>query len=136
MDEFVTKYYRRLLRTGFEYAGEMENHDIFLDSVGERIRICGHNTNNFMHIFIKLSEWKIDDIKYLCTCDPTANVAIEIFCKLVKGKTLKEAAAITPDSFSRDLGSTEEEFLKRAEGIIELFHKGLQQYYDKQANPG
>ena len=31
---------------------------------------------------------RINDIKYLCSCEPTANVAVEVLCTLVKGKTL------------------------------------------------
>jgi hypothetical protein len=41
MDEQVIKYYRRLLKTGFDHVGSLENPSIFLDSVGEKIRVCG-----------------------------------------------------------------------------------------------
>ena len=94
MDEGVIKYYRRLLRTGFEYAGSIENATIFLDSVTEEIVHCG-NVGNYMQLYIHVSDNIIDDIKYTCSCDPAANVAVEILCALVKGKTLEEAAAVT-----------------------------------------
>ncbi len=102
MDEAVIKYYRRLLRTGFEHAGSFDNPSIFLDSVGEGLRFCGR-PSDYMHIFINVSNGRIDSIKYLCNCDPAANVAVEILCTLAKGKTLEEVAAMTEDRFSRQL---------------------------------
>ena len=113
MDEAVIKYYRKLLRTRFEYAGSFENPSIFLDTVGEKVRICNH-TSDFMHLYINVVNNIIDDIKYMCVCDPTANVAIEILCTLVKGKTLDEAAAITEQAFFQFLGSDSEELQKKA----------------------
>jgi NifU-like protein involved in Fe-S cluster formation len=128
MDELVIKYYRHLLRNGFEYAGSMENPSIYLDSVGEKIRICGGSTTNFMKIYINIVNDKVDDIKYLCTCDPTANVVVEVLCSLIKGKTIKEAEAITEESFAGALGSRGEDFLKKSGGILELLHRGLERY--------
>ncbi len=128
MDELVVKYYRRLCKTGFEHTGEIENPSIFLDTVGEKIRICSHVSHAYVHIYIKVRDDVIDDIKYLCTCDPTANVVVEILCSLIKGKTLKEAEALTEESFAEALGSRGEEFLKKARGIIELLHRGIERY--------
>ncbi len=128
MDELVVKYYRRLCRMGFEHTGELKNPDIFLDTVGEKIRICSHVSHAYMHIYINIRGGVIDDVKYLCTCDPTANVVVEILCSLIKGKTIKEAEAITEKDFSQALGSSGEEFLKKSRGIIELLHRGLTRY--------
>jgi NifU-like protein involved in Fe-S cluster formation len=128
MDELVIKYYRRLLRYGFEYAGSLENPSIYLDSVGEKIRICGSSTTNFMHIYINIAEGRIVEVKYLCTCDPTANVVVEILCSLLKGKSIKEAEALNEDSFSGALGSRGEDFLKKSRGILELLNRGLARY--------
>jgi NifU-like protein involved in Fe-S cluster formation len=128
MDELVVKFYRRLCKTGFEHAGSLENPSIFLDTVGERIRICSNVSHAFVHISIIIREGIIQDIKYLCTCDPTANVVVELLCSLVKGKTIQEAEALTEESFSRALGSTGEEFVKKASGIIELLKRGLARY--------
>jgi NifU-like protein involved in Fe-S cluster formation len=128
MDEQVVKYYRRLCRTGFEHAGKLENPSIFLDTVGEKIRICSHISQAYMHIYIKIRRGIIDDIKYLCTCDPTANVLVEILCGLVKGKTIQEAEALTVEDFSRALGSRGDEFMKKAAGIVELLHRGLARF--------
>jgi NifU-like protein involved in Fe-S cluster formation len=127
VDEAVIKYYRRLLREGFEHAGSFHNPSIFLDSVGEGIRVCGRATG-YMHIFINVSNKTIDDIKYLCTCDPTANVAVEVLCDLVKGKTLEEAATTPEDSFFRVVGSRSEELRKKAKGLLELLNRGLIRY--------
>ncbi len=94
MDEAVIKFYRKLLRSGFEHSGSLENASIFLDSVGEKVLICG-STGDFMQLYINVVNNTIDNIKYMCVCDPTANVAVEILCTLVKGKTLDEAAGLT-----------------------------------------
>jgi NifU-like protein involved in Fe-S cluster formation len=132
MDELVVKYYRRLCKTGFEHAGELENPSIFLDTVGEKIRICSHVSHAYMHIYINIRQDIIEDVKYLCTCDPTANVVVEIFCILIKSKTLKEAWALTEGDFIQALGGGGEEYRKKARGIIELLHRGLARYQSGQ----
>src|SRR3972149_5805656 len=119
MDELVVKYYRRLCRKGFEHAGELENPSIFLDTIGEKIRICSHVSHAYMHIYICVGDGVINDIKYLCTCDPTANVVVEMLCSLIKERTLKEAWALTEEDFIRGLGGGGEEYRKKARGIIE-----------------
>jgi NifU-like protein involved in Fe-S cluster formation len=131
MDELVVKFYRRLCREGFKYTGELKNPSIFLDTVGEKIRICSHVSHAYIHIYINIRDGIVDDVKYLCTCDPTANVVVELLCSLIKGKTIKQAEAITEKDFSRALGSTGEEFIKKARGIIELLHRGLTRYKAK-----
>jgi NifU-like protein involved in Fe-S cluster formation len=128
MDEQVIKYYRQLCKTGFVYAGSLEHPSIFLDTVGEKIRICSHISHAYMHIYINVRGGIIDDIKYLCTCDPTANVVVEILCALVKGKGIPEAEALTADDFSRALGCDGDEFKKKSAGIIELLHRGLERF--------
>jgi NifU-like protein involved in Fe-S cluster formation len=128
MDQTVVKYYRHLCRNGFEHTGELENPSIFLDTVGEKIRICSHVSHAYMHIYINIRNGVVDDIKYLCTCDPTANVVVELLCSLVKGKTIKEAEALSEDSFSQALGGGDEEFRRKVRGIIELLHRGLTRY--------
>jgi aerobic-type carbon monoxide dehydrogenase small subunit (CoxS/CutS family) len=65
----------------------------------------------------------IEDIKYLCICDPTANVIIEVLCSLVKGKSIAEAQSIREEAFSQSLGTADEEMLKR----------GLTRYLEKAA---
>lgn len=130
MDEVVIKHYRRLLRGGFEHAGSLENPSVFLDSVGERIRVCG-GISNYLHMYINIRDGVIDDIKYLCICDPTANVAVEILCGLIKGKNLEAAEALTEESFSEALGSWGEEYVKKSGGLIELLKRGLTKYREQ-----
>ncbi|NLA75151.1 MAG: iron-sulfur cluster assembly scaffold protein [Deltaproteobacteria bacterium] len=132
MGQTVIKYYRNLLRNGFKYNGSIDNPTIFLDSVGEKIRVCGGNLSNYMHIFIRVNADRIDDIKYLCMCDPVANVAAEILCSLVLNKTIYEAAMITTGDFSMALGSNDDDFLKKAEGMIDLLNRGISRYLDKK----
>ena len=128
MDEILIKFYRKMLREGFEHAGSLENPTVFLNTIGEKIRICGSSTNHFLKIYMDISDGRINDIKYLCTCDPTANVVIEILCSLVTGKTIAEAEALTEDDFVRVLGSRGEDFVKRAGDSIKLLKRGLDRY--------
>ncbi len=131
MDELVVKYYRRMCKIGFENTGEIENPSIFLDTVGEKIRICSHVSHAYMHIYISVRDGIIDNVKYLCTCDPTANVLVELLCNLLKGKTIKEAESLTIKSFVQALGGGGEEFKKKAAGMIELLHRGITRYKAK-----
>jgi NifU-like protein involved in Fe-S cluster formation len=134
VDEAIVKYYRKLLRTGFEHAGSFDNPSVFLESRGEG-GVCGHAAD-YMHIFINVSNGRIDAMKYLCTCDPPANVAVEILCTLVKGKRLDEAQAITEDSLLQAVGTESEELRKRARSLLELLNKGLAQYQVKLSQNG
>jgi NifU-like protein involved in Fe-S cluster formation len=128
MDEIVIKYYRQMLQAGFEHSGKLESPSIFLDSGRERLHICSMAIHSYIHLYINISNDVIEDVKYLCICDPTANVVVELLCKMIKGKTIEEAEAITEDSFVLMTGSKGEEFLKRAKGIIELLGRGLTRY--------
>lgn len=128
LDETVIKHYRKLLREGFEHAGSLENPSIFLNTIGEKIRVCGMSPRNFINIYIDIDGGVVKDIRYLCTCDPTANVVVEILCSLVKGKTIEAAETLTEDSFVQALGSKGEEYLKKVRGIIELINRGISRY--------
>jgi NifU-like protein involved in Fe-S cluster formation len=127
MDEAVIRYYRKLLKTGFEHAGSFKNASIFLDSAGEKVLICG-STGDYMQLYIQVINDKIDDIKYMCVCDPTANVAVEILCTLVKGITLNEAAGVKEEVFYQYLGSDGEELQKKVKGLRELLNRGIVRY--------
>ena len=61
-------------------------------------------------------------------CDPTANVAVEIMCGLVKGKTIEEVKAITEDLFIQAIGGESEDLRKRAKGLLELLNIGIKRY--------
>jgi NifU-like protein involved in Fe-S cluster formation len=132
MDQVVIKYYRQLLRTGFEHAGLLENATILVDSVTEQIVHCG-NIGNYMQLYINVSNYIISDITYVCSCDPSANVAVEILCTLIKGKTFEEASTLTERAICQFLGSESEELLERAKNLLELLNKGISRYKLSQA---
>jgi NifU-like protein involved in Fe-S cluster formation len=124
MDQSVIHYYRKLLKDGFEHAGLLENPSLYLDTVNENIPICG-NPGNYLHLYIQIDSGIINDIKYLCSCDPPANVAVEIFCTLATGKSIEDVKHLTKEVFFDYLGGQSEELSKKAEGLIALFNKGL-----------
>ena len=128
MDEPVRLLYRKLVRTGFEYAGSIENPSIFLDSLEEGIRICDAASQGYLHIYISISDGVVDDMKYLCSCDPTANVVVETLCHLAKGKTLDELKALNEDDFYQAIGSRGEMLVKRVRGTIELLNRGIREF--------
>ncbi|OPX87334.1 MAG: hypothetical protein A4E53_02516 [Pelotomaculum sp. PtaB.Bin104] len=70
----------------------------------------------------------ISDIKYQCIGDPASNVAIEIFCTLVKGKTLDEVALIKEDAFSQFLGCEDELMREKAKSLLELLNVEIHRY--------
>jgi NifU-like protein involved in Fe-S cluster formation len=127
VDEAVIKYYRRLLKTSFEHAGSFENASIFVEAIGEKMIDCG-NTGNYMQLYITVVDNTISDIKYLCSCEPTANVAVEVLCTLVKGKILDEAAGLTEQAFYQFLGSEGEELRTKVRGVLELLNEGITRY--------
>lgn len=128
MDPQIIKYYRHLLRNGFPHIGKMEDPDVFIDSIGEKIQVCGSIGRAYMHIFIRIVEDNIEKISYVCTCDPIANVVIEILSSLIEGKSMSEAERLTEADFVHALGTDAEDFRKRATGTIELVNRGLARY--------
>jgi NifU-like protein involved in Fe-S cluster formation len=127
MDEAITKYYRKLLNIRFEHFGSLVNPSIFLDSTGEMIYFCGTG-NDFMQLYINVINNTITDIRYSCFCNPTANVAVEILCVLLKGKNLDEATGLSERAFCRLLGTEDPEFQKKAKGLLELLNRGINRY--------
>ena len=123
MDEVIIRYYRKLLKTGFENAGSFDNPTIVVETVNDG-RVCGH-AGDYMRIFINVTNGSIDRIKYLCTCDPTTNVAVEVLCNLAKGKKLDELEIMAEDSLLDAVGTRSEDLRKRARGLLELLKQGL-----------
>jgi NifU-like protein involved in Fe-S cluster formation len=128
MDEPVIKIYRKLIREGFQYTGTIRNPSIYLDSIGEKIAICVRMASSYIHLYLKVTGDVIEDVKYLCMCDPTANVAVELLCRMIKGKTLDEARALTADSFTLALGAVSGDLLKRGRGLLELLDRGIDRF--------
>jgi NifU-like protein involved in Fe-S cluster formation len=135
MDPEIIQYYRRLLREGFAHAGSCENPEIFLDSVGENIPICAQIGTDYLHLYISVKDKTITNIQYLCTCDPAANVVIEVLCDLVKGKTLEEAKALTEEAFYQVIGCRSEEVQKKVKGILKLLNRGIARYENPESAP-
>lgn len=132
MDEAVIKYYRRLLRTGFEHAGSFDNPSLsldFLDAEGRKRSGC--HAADSLHMFINVTNGRIDDIRYLCLCNPTVNVVIEVLCALAKGKRVDETQAIAEDSLLQAIGTRSEDVRKKARALLEFLNNGLAQYQPK-----
>jgi len=125
MDPAVIKYYRNLLKTGFQNAGSFENPSIYLDSVGENLPVCGKLGQDFVHVYIMMEGDCIADIRYLCNCDPTANVVFEIMCGLLRNKTITDFRNLGPEAFYDIVGTREAEFTKRVKASLELINRGI-----------
>ncbi len=132
MDEAVIRYYRRLLKEDFPNSGALENPSVFVEAIGEHMINCG-NTGNYMQIYLRVVDQKIEDIKYLCSCEPVANVAVEVLCTLVRGETLDAAAGTTEESFYQVLGSRDENFTLKVRGLLALLNEGIERV---QTPPG
>ncbi len=128
MDEAVIKYYRRLLKEDFPNSGAVENPSVFVEAIGTKMIDCG-NTGNYMHLYLQVIDQRIVDIKYLCACEPVANVAVEVLCSLVKGKMLDEAASLTEEPFYQFIGSQDEGLCKKVHGLLALLNEGIGRYH-------
>ena len=128
MDAIVTKKYRHFLENGFENTGTIENPSIFLDTKLEGLSICGQVGRDYMNVYIKIEHDRITDIKYLCICDPMANVVVETLCQLARGKTIDEAKKLDKRDFFNAIGSESELLEKKVLGIIELLNRGMSRF--------
>jgi NifU-like protein involved in Fe-S cluster formation len=128
MDEIVAERYRQLMQEGFKNVGSFENPTMFIDSKAEGISICGMGSRDYMNIYIKVNDGVISDIKYLCVCDPTANVVVEVLCNLANGLTLEEAKALTKEQFFEAIGSDGGTVRRKVWGIIELLNIVIKRY--------
>jgi len=128
MNEAVAERYRKLMQDGFKNAGSLDNPTMFIDSKAEGVSICGQGRTDFMNIYINISDNMITDIKYLCSCDPTANVVIEALCGLVKGLTLEKAKALTKEQLFKSIGSEDGIVHRKVWGAIELLNRVVKRY--------
>ena len=127
MDQAVIQYYRRLLKEEFPNAGALDHPTIFVEAIGGKLIDCG-NTGNYMELYLRVVDDRIADVVYRCACEPVANVAVEVLCTLLKGKTLDEAAALTEEPFFQLLGSRDERLSKKVRGLLELLNEGIARY--------
>jgi len=127
MDQAIIKFYRNLLKTGFTYAGEIESPSVFVNALSEGIAVCGKN-ENYMNLYIDIRDNTVQAMKYLCICEPTTNVAIEILCALATGKPLHEIKKITAESIAVLAERSNEELIDKAGKLIELMNRGIENY--------
>ena len=115
------------MKENFPYSGSIENASAFVEAVGEKMVHCG-NAGNYMQLYFNTDAGKIADIKYLCSCEPVANVVIEIICDLAKGKTLDDAASLREDMIYERIGcdgSADGEVQLKTRGLLELLREGI-----------
>ncbi len=127
MDSGVMERYRQLIRAGFKNAGSFESPSIYLNTVAAHTKVC-LGANGYIRIYINIRDGIVQDVKYLCSCDPVANVVVETFCGLARGKTLEAASAITPEMFAQAVGEDSEDLRKSAAALLKLWSDGVRQY--------
>jgi NifU-like protein involved in Fe-S cluster formation len=123
MDEVVATRYRALMKEGFKNAGSFENPTMFIDTKAEGVSICGQGGQDYMNIYVMVDDGVIQDMKYLCSCDPTANVVVEALCELTKGLTLDQAKNLTKEQFFDAIGSDGGTVRRKVWGTIELLNR-------------
>jgi NifU-like protein involved in Fe-S cluster formation len=123
MDEKIAEQYRKLVQQNFPNSGEMDNPTMFIDTKAEGVSICGQGAKDFMNIYLAVNDGIISDVKYLCICDPTANVVVEGLASLAKGKTLAEAKALTKEQFYEVIGTQNALVRQKVWGTIELLNR-------------
>jgi NifU-like protein involved in Fe-S cluster formation len=128
MHEAVAQQYRKLMKGGFKNAGSLENPTMFIDAKAEGISICGQGRSDYMNIYIKTRDDVITDIKYLCSCDPTANVVVEALCDLARGLTLEKARLLTKDQLYEIIGCQEGSVPRKVWAAIELINIVIKRY--------
>lgn len=133
MNPAIVKYYRQLLKDDFPNSGSIENATFFVEAVGEKMIHCG-NAGNYMQLYVNVSGGRISEIRYLCSCEPVANVAIEVLCDLVKGKTLAEAVATQDTVFYERIGCEEDELKLKVRGLLELLREGVDGHLNPSAS--
>jgi NifU-like protein involved in Fe-S cluster formation len=128
LDEAAVRYYRKLITDGFRFAGRLDEAAITLDAASENMRICDHVGTDSLQLFFSIQDGVVDKVRYLCMCDPTTNVTVEIFCVLAEGKSLQEIRKLTPDSFLKSLGGPSQNLEHKAENLLLLVEKGIAKY--------
>ncbi len=123
MDEIVAEKYKELMKEGFKNAGSFEEPSYFIDSKAEGIHICGKGESDYINVYVKVKNGIIDDIRYLCSCDPTANVVIEALCELTRGLSIEEARNIPKEKFYEWIGSEGGGVRRKVWGTIELINR-------------
>lgn len=87
----------------FEYSGIVNNLEVSNIHSFVSEGFCLHNCGDIMHIYIKVKDSKIDDIKFKTFGCAAAISSTDVVCELAKGKTLKEAEKITKNDVVKAL---------------------------------
>ncbi len=135
MDEKVAARYRQLVQTGFAYAGSIAQPTLIIDTRTEGISLCAQAGKDYMNIYFKVHNQAFADIRYLCSCDPTANVIIEAFCNLVIGKTFQEARELTKEDFFLAIGSDGGGVRQKIWNTMELLNRVINRCEDLVCHP-
>jgi NifU-like protein involved in Fe-S cluster formation len=128
MNEVVTSRYRELMQAGFPNAGKIERPTVFVDPKAEGFSICGNGSRDYMNLYMSIDGETITEIKYLCSCDPTANVVVEVLCNLARGKTLDQAKSLTREAFFETIGTDSAIVARKVWSIVDLLNTVIKRY--------
>ncbi len=123
MDEKIGEQYRKIVQQNFPNSGEMANPTMFIDTKAEGVSICGQGAKDFMNIYLEVTGDIVTDVKYLCVCDPTANVVVEALATLAEGKTIDQVRALTKEQFYEAIGTQNALVRQKVWGTIELLNR-------------
>lgn len=104
-----------------KFAKEMKNPDAFAQLGNIQ---CG----DVFRIYVKIKNNKIIDISYLSYGCIAAISACESFCKLIKGKTIREAKKTGYQDIKNDLGELPEFKIHCTMMVVETFKKAMENY--------
>ena len=107
-----------------KYAGDMKNPDA-VGKVGNPV--CG----DVMHIFLKVTKNKIEDVKFKTFGCVAAISSSEALCRLAKGKTLEQAEKLTNKDILDHLGWLPPVKMQCSVLGAEGLHEAIRNYREK-----
>jgi nitrogen fixation NifU-like protein len=116
----VLKRFRNPVNTG-----KIENAD-GVGVVGNR------NCGDVMHLYIKVEDNKIIDIKFKTLGCAAAISVSDLLCDLVKGKTIDEAMKLTKQDLVEVLGGLPEPKIHCSLLGIDALHKAIEDFQKKK----
>jgi nitrogen fixation NifU-like protein len=105
-------------------VGEIEN----ADGIGE----AGNPHGDYMKIFLKIRDNRIEDVKFKTFGCAAAIAASSMATELIKGKTLKEACALTNEGVAEALEGLPPGKLECSVVSREAIHSAISDYRKKQ----
>jgi NifU-like protein involved in Fe-S cluster formation len=134
MNEAIRLYYKELLKTGFKHAGLIENPSIIMNYDTTKGHLCDR-TGDELHVYISIHEGLVNDAKYVGICEATLNVAVEVLCYLVKGRSINEIKNLNDDAFIKAIGSHDDKFLKKARILLDFLKDKVYEYEQDKEKP-